>query len=68
MFAISKELNVPITPVLFDRFRLDMKGVITNKKFNIDIGKTHVVKSVDKSAKYVHDFFVSGLKQFKHNR
>jgi hypothetical protein len=67
MFAISKQLQVPITPIVFDRIRLSPIGTIFNKKFSIRIGRVHTVKSVDDSMKYVQSFFSDSLKEFKAN-
>lgn len=65
MFAISKELRVPLTPVVLDRIRLSPLGAITNKTFRIRVGKVHIVKSVEQSMNYVRSFYTSSLKEFR---
>jgi len=64
LFAISKQLNIPIIPIVLDRIQLNSMGVVTNKTFHIGIGKKHIVKSVDKSIEYVRNFFITNLKAF----
>jgi hypothetical protein len=57
IFGISKKINIPIVPILFDRINLSATGKILNTKFDIKIGKIHIVKNIDTSIKYVQKFF-----------
>lgn len=61
LFAISKELNVTITPIAFQRLELGALGNLTNGSFRIGIGKVHIVKDITQSMSYVGKFFQQSL-------
>lgn len=57
IFYISKELGVSITPLVIDRIKIDYKGCLQNKILDYKMGKTHVVKNVKLSMKYVYNLY-----------
>ena len=65
MFSIAKELNITITPVVFDHIEYNKFGMIYNQNYRIKVGDSFYVQDVKESKYKVRKFFRDTLKQFK---
>lgn len=65
MFSIAKDLNITITPVVFDHIEYNNFGIIYNQNYRIKIGKPFYVQDVKESKYKVKKFFRNTLKEFK---
>ena len=68
MFSIAKELNITITPVVFDHIEYNKFGMIYKQNYSIKIGKSFHVKNVKNSIYRTRKFFRNNLKIFKINK
>lgn len=65
MFSIAKELNITVTPVVFDHIEYNKLGMIYDQNYRIKIGETFHVHDV-KQCKYItRKFYRDTLKEFK---
>ena len=64
IFSIAKNLNITVTPIVFDHISNNF-GFVTNKKFKIYIGKTEKVQDVEKDVKKLRSLFLRKLRMFK---
>jgi hypothetical protein len=63
LFAISNELNIPITPVYVSRIQHNC-GRIVGNFIVIKLGETHVVKNIKETKNYVTKFFQENHKKY----
>jgi hypothetical protein len=68
MFSIAKELNITITPVVFDHIEYNKFGMIYNQNYRIKIGTPFHVQDVKDSNYKVRKFFRDTLKKFKRTK
>ena len=68
MFSIAKELNITITPVVFDHIEYNKFGIIYNQNYRIKIGNPFYVQDIKDSKYKVRKFFRDSLKQFKRKK
>ena len=64
MFNISQNLNIPITPIVFDHIDHTI-GLVEHTKYKIFVDKTRVVKDVDSEVETVQKLFKNKLRSFK---
>ena len=67
IFKISKDLNIPITPLAIDYIDNNY-GIINYQNFNMKTGNTFYVNDVKQSMTSVKKFFKNSLKSFKKNK
>ena len=68
LFRIAKELNVTITPVVFDIIDTDNFFSIKQQNYEIYIGESFYVSDIEKDVKTVRKLFKDKLKEFKENK
>lgn len=68
LFRIAKELNVTITPVVFDIVDIDNFFSIKQQNYEIYIGESFYVSDIEKDVKTVRKLFKDKLKEFKQNK
>ena len=64
IFSIAKNLNITITPIVFDHISNNF-GFISSKKFKIYIGKSEKVNDVEEDVKNLRTLFLRKLRMFK---
>ena len=64
IFYIAKELNISITPIIFEYVESTI-GFLTNKKIRIKVGDTTNIVNVDESIKSSREYFQKNIIKFK---
>ncbi len=65
MFKISKEFNIPLTPICIDYIDYNNGIIVPNQRFYMTVGNSFVVDNVREDMRKVRNFYITNLEYYK---